>query len=494
MSSVPEIRIRRGNEARLHREGDFVLYWMTAFRRLKWNFALQHAADRARELGRPLVILEALRVDYPFASRRLHRFILDGMAERAMALEGSPVLHHPFVEEEKGRGKGLLVALGPRACCVVTDDFPSFFLPRMVEAAGRVLPVALEVVDSNGLLPLEASDRVFTAAYHFRRHLQRTLPEHLVGMPEADPLDPRLPPLRPAPPGLLPREVKERWPRAGKEILSGEPKALDSLPLSSSPGPVAARGTRGAALRALDRFVAQGLTRYAEDRNHPDLEVTSGLSPYLHFGLVSAHEVFAAVAAAEGWTPLRLSDRTDGKREGWWGMGPGAEAFLDQLVTWREVGFNFSSRREDYASWDSLPDWARATLLEHEGDPRPYLYSREELRESRTHDPLWNAAQRQLSREGIIHNYLRMLWGKKILEWSPSPRDALDTMIELNDRYAVDGRDPNSYSGIFWCLGRYDRGWPERAVYGKVRSMTSASTMRKVKLNRYLDKFSSEDV
>jgi len=131
-------------------------------------------------------------------------------------------------------------------------------------------------------------------------------------------------------------------------------------------------------------------------------------------------------------------------------MGEGAEAFLDQLVTWRELGFNFTSRREDYAAYESLPDWARSTLEEHEADPRPHLYSHQDFQEARTHDPLWNAAQRQLLEEGIIHNYLRMLWGKKILEWSASPREALGIMLDLNDRFALDGRDPNSYSGIFW--------------------------------------------
>jgi len=175
-------------------------------------------------------------------------------------------------------------------------------------------------------------------------------------------------------------------------------------------------------------------------------------------------------------------------------MSPGAEAFLDQLITWRELGFNMSSMREDYAEFSSLPDWAQETLAVHEGDPRPRAYSLVEFREARTHDPLWNAAQRQLLKEGRIHNYLRMLWGKKILEWSPSPRDALAVMIELNDRYALDGRDPNSYSGIFWCLGRYDRGWPERPIYGKVRSMSSKNTMRKVSLDKYLKTFSSSSL
>jgi deoxyribodipyrimidine photo-lyase len=171
-------------------------------------------------------------------------------------------------------------------------------------------------------------------------------------------------------------------------------------------------------------------------------------------------------------------------------MGDGAEAYLDQLITWRELGFNMAWHRAGHAQFESLPGWALETLGQHEGDPRPHLYSHGEFAEARTHDPLWNAAQRQLLREGIIHNYLRMLWGKKILKWTANPREAARYMIELNDRYALDGRDPNSYSGIYWCLGRYDRPWgPERPVFGKIRYMTSANTARKLRVRDYMERF-----
>lgn len=493
MTTVPEIRIRQGNEGRTNPEGSFVLYWMTAYRRLGWNFALQHAADLARRFRKPLVILEALRVDYPYASHRLHRFILDGMEERSRALEGTSVLYYPFVERAPGEGRGLLEEMGRGACHVVTDDFPSFFLPRMVAGAGRSLQVRLDIVDSNGLLPMRTPDRTFSAAYHFRRFLQKTLPEHLPESPDPDPLEGPLPsagsPLR----DFLPQGIPERWPEATPQILSGAPEVLRAIPLDASVAPVQYAGTTSSARGALHRFLTGGLPRYADDRNHPDLEITSGLSPYLHFGAISAQEIFSAVATVEGWTPLRLGTRTDGARAGWWGMGPGAEAFLDQLVTWRELGFNLSSRQEDHAAYESLPAWARGTLEAHANDPRPHLYTMEEFREARTHDPLWNAAQRQLLEEGVIHNYLRMLWGKKILEWSPSAPVAAKIMIDLNDRFAVDGRDPNSYSGIFWCLGRYDRGWPERPVFGKVRSMSSTATRRKVKLKNYIARFISHE-
>jgi deoxyribodipyrimidine photo-lyase len=232
---------------------------------------------------------------------------------------------------------------------------------------------------------------------------------------------------------------------------------------------------------------AERMGRYGEERNEPDAEATSGLSPHLHWGHLSSHQLLAAVAAAERWSPERLARTTSGAREGWWGMSPGAEAFLDQAVTWREIGFNLAARLPAYDRYDSLPAWAQATLERHRADPRPTLYDLPALTAARTHDALWNAAQSQLLREGRIHNYLRMLWGKKVLEWSATPRDALDALVDLNNRYALDGRDPNSYSGIFWCFGRFDRPWaPERPIFGTIRYMSSDAARRKLHLTRYL--------
>jgi deoxyribodipyrimidine photo-lyase len=186
-----------------------------------------------------------------------------------------------------------------------------------------------------------------------------------------------------------------------------------------------------------------------------------------------------------------LGKKANGKREGWWGVSAGAESWLDEFVTWREIGYNMTSHRDDYDQYESLPDWARATLEKHGTDPRETIYTLDEFAKAETHAPLWNAAQRQLLREGKIHNYLRMLWGKKILEWSATPQEALEVMIELNNRYALDGRNPNSYSGIFWCLGRYDRPWgPERPTLGTVRYMSSDNTRRKLKLQEYLKAYS----
>ncbi|MHC5212459.1 MAG: deoxyribodipyrimidine photolyase [Planctomycetota bacterium] len=479
-------RIRCCNQAPLVEGGKHVLYWMTAARRPAWNLALQRALRHAERLSRPLVVLEALRCDAPYASDRLHRFVLDGMAHNARAFEDAPVLYHPYVEPEVGAGRGLLERLARDACVVVTDDSPAFFLPRMLAAASRRLEVRLEAVDGNGLMPLRATERVFLRAVDFRRHLQRTLRPHLDTQPDADPFGGRTIP----PPGALPAAVLRRWPAADLARLTSD-GALAHLPIDHAVGVVDVPGGAGAADRMLSTFVGERLDRYADDRNQPQEQVTSGLSPYLHFGHVSPHQVLAALAEREDWAPDRLRADGRGQRTGWWRMSPESEAFLDQLVTWRELGFNWSTLRDDAGRYEGVPDWARRTLEEHAADPREHVYTREEFDAAATHDPLWNAAQTQLRVDGTIHGYLRMLWGKKILEWSRHPRDAFRTMLALNDRYALDGRDPNSTSGIGWCLGRYDRPWgPEREIFGTVRYMSSENTARKLRVRDYVRRWS----
>jgi deoxyribodipyrimidine photo-lyase len=486
MPPTPASRIRTVNDEPRRPERDFVLYWMIANRRRCDNFSLQRAVELARSLDKPLVILEALRCGYRWASDRLHAFILQGMADNRRAFADAPALHYPYVEKMTDDGKGLLAALAGLACVVVTDDFPAFMLPQMVAAAGRQLDVSLEAVDSNGLLPMRATDQVFTTAHAFRRFLQKTLPAHLQAFPDADPLAdadlPRLP--------ALPEAITRRWPLAPADLLSGSRTALAALPIDHTVPPVTIRGGAESANEVLTEFLDHRLQRYPGERNQPEQEVTSGLSPYLHFGQISAHTVFRALMQREGWSTARLARKATGSREGWWGASPAAEAFLDELVTWREVGFNLCAHRGDYDRYESLPAWAQQTLAEHATDPRPHRYTLAEFALARTHDPLWNAAQTQLVREGRIHNYLRMLWGKKILEWSASPQEALAVMIELNNTYALDGRDPNSYSGIFWVLGRYDRAWgPERPIFGKIRYMSSENTARKVRINDYLRRY-----
>jgi deoxyribodipyrimidine photo-lyase len=489
-SPAPDSRLRGINDGKLNPGGEYVLYWMVMSRRLGHNFGLQQAVHHARTLARPLLILEALRCGNRWASARFSRFILQGMADNARALRRSRVHYYPYLEPEHGYGRGLLAALGQRACVVVTDDFPAYFLPRMLAAAGRQLAVRLEAVDSNGVLPMRAAGRAYPTAHGFRRYLQQSLPAELDRVPLARPLSgARLPPAPPPPP-----EVLRRWPPATDAQLDAGPEVLAALPVDHGVAPAELRGGSRAAARRWQRFLERGLARYDEDRNLLDHEGTSGLSPYLHFGHISPHQLLHDVLASCAWYRQQLSPRADGRRAGWWGLPAAAEAFLDQLITWRELGYNTCALRpDDHDRFESLPPWALQTLREHAGDPRAHRYELSVFEDAATHDELWNAAQRQLLREGRMHNYLRMLWGKKILEWTASPRQALQVMIELNNKYALDGRNPNSYSGIFWTLGRHDRAWgPERPVFGKVRYMSSDNTRRKLKVAGYLERHASQ--
>jgi deoxyribodipyrimidine photo-lyase len=480
--TVPSLRLSAKNDAPLRPERGYVLYWMTAARRTRWNFGLQHAIETAVRMGKPLVVFEALRLDYPFASDRLHRFVLDGMTDNAARFAAAGVVYLPYVEPRAGEGKGLLSALARDACLVVTDEFPCFFLPRMVATAARILDVQLLSVDGNGLLPLRDAGQAFPTAYAFRRHLQKRLPVHFGEFPEADPLAAQ--DLERS--ASIPADIAARWRSAAN--------APESLSIDHSVAPVErVRGGERTAAAALEAFVDRKLARYGEDRSEPEKDATSALSPYLHFGHLSIHEVLMAIASREGWSPGEVQKTAAGKRSGWWGMSGSTEEFLDEAVTWRELGYNFCSFRPDFDRFESLPAWAQTTLARHADDPRVAVYDLEAFAAARTHDSLWNAAQTQLLREGRIHNYLRMLWGKKILEWTRSPEDALHVMIELNNRYALDGRDPNSYSGIFWVLGRYDRPWgPERSIFGTVRYMSSENTARKMSVKGYLRRYAPE--
>lgn len=487
-SRVPHVRVFAANDGPVRPDASFVLYWMTSARRTSYNFGLQRAAEWSRALGLPLVVLEALRVGYKHASDRFHAFVLQGMASNQQSLSGRGVVYHPYVEKTAGEGKGLVASLANHAAVVITDDYPAFFLPHMTASAARQISVRFEQIDSNGLIPMRATDQVFTTAFSFRAWLQKNIQKHLPHRPMDDPLDGGV---LPAKPNLLAKAILSKWPAATPDILAAAPSLLAQLPINHGVSVVS--GTRGGEAeghKVLAEFLRVKLSHYVTDRNDPDAHVTSGLSPYLHFGHVGAHEVFDVIARAEGFSDANLQGR-GGKREGFWGLRPPVEAFLEQLITWREVGFNMCSHRQnDYMKYESLPGWAQKTLDEHAADRRAKLYTRDEMEQARTGDAVWNAAQRELVRDGRIHNYLRMLWGKRILEWTMTPREAIDVLIELNDKYALDGRDPNSYSGIFWILGRYDRPWaPVRPVYGSIRYMSSTNTLKKIDMKKYLVKY-----
>ncbi|MBK9072835.1 MAG: deoxyribodipyrimidine photolyase [Myxococcales bacterium] len=484
-------RVAHANAQPVNSAGRYVLYWMIAARRTTYHPGLEHALSWCARLGRPLLVLEALRLDYPWASARLHAFVMAGMRDNAAAFAAAEIAYLPYVEPTPGSGKGLLRRLAHDACVVVTDEFPCFFLPSAVRAAAAQAPVALETVDSNGIMPLRAFPRAYTTAASFRWAWQKVIAPYLIHFPAAAPLLSTQ--ANVARGGCIPDDVLARWPAAALAAPGAANALAAQLPIDQGVAISPIGGGPVAAAAACTRFIEARLARYATDRSQPDAEAASGLSPYLHFGHISTHEVVAALMRAVDWTPALVGTKANGRREGWWNLPDAPQAFLDELITWRELGYGYCFHTPDYASYASLPAWALATLKKHAADPRPHLYSPAQLDAAQTHDALWNAAQRQLRGEGIIQNYLRMLWGKKILEWSPTPQAALATMVDLNNRYALDGRNPNSYSGIFWTLGRFDRAWgPERQIFGSVRYMSSENTARKLSLKAYLRRWGTQ--
>jgi deoxyribodipyrimidine photo-lyase len=477
-----QARLRRLNDRKTSSSGEYVLYWAQIYRRLDHNHALDYALVCARELRKPLVVYEGLRLDYPWASQRLHRFALEGMAGNARTAAQRGLNYWPFVETPRRRAKGLLSKLAARSAFVVTDDYPCFIVPGQSAALARRVEVPVFAVDGNSLVPLSRLGPAVSAAAHLRPRIHEAFAEAWTN--------------RAAP---RPRVSREAARTVDAPFETWKADDLDgfvrSLPVDASVPAVATTpgGTTSARGRLRD-FVKRSLPGYAERRSEPsspDAGHASGLSPYLHFGHLSIEEVADAVLAARGeWTTddLRLENR--GRRQGFFGAGADVEAFLDEALTWRDVGFQWHwSRREDARSLETaLPKWALATLGAHARDTRTSLYSPEEWEAGTTRDPLWNAAQRELVRTGTIHSYLRMLWGKKVIEWSRTPQEAYRTLEHLNNKYALDGRDPNSYTGILWCFGLFDRPWaPERPVLGQVRYMSSENTARKFRLGPYYD-------
>ena len=375
------------------------------------------------------------------------------MAATAATCRRSRAFYYPYVEPTAGHGRGLLQRLSQAACIVVTDHYPAFFIPGLLTAAARVSAVRVEAVDSNGLIPLATHGRAFTSARSFRAFVQRELRSHLREFPDEHPL--RGLPRRQA---QVDAGILRRWPAATR--LLERTATLEQLPIDHAVPPADAIGGERAARRRLTAFVKSQLERYATEHNDPDADCTSRLSPYLHFGHISAHEVFSAVMTAERWTTRRLARRGGGAREGWWGVSDSANVFLDQLTVWRELAFNGCEWVPDYSAYESLPQWARDTIDAHTlGAPAAFTTSTR-WTQRRPTIAVWNAAQRQLKSEGWFHGYLRMLWGKKLFEWAPDAPTALTWMEALMNRYSLDGRDPVSYASFAWVLGRYDRPWP----------------------------------
>ena len=447
-------RVRALNEAPIRPQARYVLYWSQMNRRVDWNHALLYAVHRANELGLPVLYYEGLTCSYPGANDRLHTFILEGVPEQARRLRALGIGYCFYLRRRSTDPDDVFYRLAADAACVVSDDYPTFIARRHNASVPAKLPVRYEVVDSSCVVPMNLLEKREYAAYTIRPKIRRLLPQYLQPCPDV--------------------EVKHGWdlsvPIWHTPVEDGDiPALIASCEIDHSiPPSLSFTGGRLAAERALRFFLENNLRRYARERNEPSAHATSGLSPYLHFGQISSLEI--ALAAKQYAEEHGLI----------------AEEYLEELIVRRELSFNYARHVEAPDRLENLPDWARRTLEEHARDPRQPAYTYDQFVRAETHDRLWNACQKEMLLRGKIHGYYRMYWGKKIIEWSPTCQDALETMVRIHDRYALDGRDPNTYTGILWCFGLHDRPWQMRPIFGSIRFMSYDGMKRKTGVDAYV--------
>jgi deoxyribodipyrimidine photo-lyase len=431
---------------------------MQQSQRAAWNHALEFAVDQANEINLPLVVGFGLTDAYPEANLRHYTFMLEGLAETARDLADRGIQ----LVVQKGLPPEVALALGRQAALIVCDmGYLRHQRQWRVQVAQHARCPVIQV-ETDGVVPVAAaSNKAEYAARTIRPKLHRVLADFL--MP------------------LSPRDV--RIPSLNRSFMGGEPGTedldaqapktlLNSLSLDNSVPPVSGffSGGTSHAQKRFQAFLENSLKSYDPHSNQPQTDDISHMSPYLHFGQISPLYLALSVINVD----KSLADARD--------------AFMEQLIIRRELALNFVHYTPNYDSFDVIPGWAKKTLADHEADPRQYLYSEKQLAAAGTHDPYWNAAMKEMTHTGFMHNYMRMYWGKKILEWSPAPKQAYATTLALNNRYFLDGRDPNSYTGVAWLYGIHDRAWAERAIFGKVRYMAASGLERKCDINAYVDK------
>jgi deoxyribodipyrimidine photo-lyase len=447
-------RVRALNHQPVRPGGRYVLYWCRWNRRVASNHALLYAGEMANRLNLPLVCFERLSCAYPTASDRFHTFVLEGVPQVQASLHKLGAGYIFQLPRRKTTGDADLRAVLSGAATVVTDD---------CLRATPTLDVQLLAVDSSCIVPMSRIPGRSYAAYSIRPKIHRLLPEYL----------------RPVRAVELRVPCRENFGHLHTEVTETNLADLvASCDIDHTIRPSTTfRGGRRAAEKTLRRFLHHRLRRYPRDKNEPSAHATSDLSPYLHYGHISSLEV--ALAARRHAEEHKLI----------------AAEFLEELIVRRELAFNFTRSAGSaapgaagirYDSLEALPDWAQKTIAAHRRDTRNPSYTRQQFERAATHDDLWNATQKELLLRGKIHGYYRMFWGKKIVEWASSAAEALSTMLYLHDRYALDGDDPNTYTNILWCFGLHDRPWPERPIYGTIRSMVRSGMERKTNVDAYI--------
>lgn len=447
-------RVQLLNDKTENKKAKYVLYWMQMFKRTTQNHALKFAIEQANERKLPLVVYEGLKFYYPWANDRLHTFILEGVEEKRAAFAKLGIRYVFYLQKDKKSPKQTVKKLAKDAALIVTDDFPCFIIPDHNAAIVEKANIPVFAVDSNGIIPMSKFEKEEYGAYTIRPKIKKILDQYFVPF-EEEKINIKQPDLEVDCPDTIIND---------KNIA--ELVAECDIDHSVKPSPIYKGGTKNGRKR-LKKFVEEILSNYDETRNKPELDGSSRLSSYLHFGFLSSLEI--ALAVKESDAPKESKD-----------------AYLEELIVRRELSFNFTKHNLKYDSLESLPYWAKKTMREHKDDARPVIYSLEELENAETYDELWNATQREMNATGEVHNYVRMLWGKLVIEWTKSYEEAFAILEHLNNKYCLDGRNPNSYAGILWCFGKHDRAWQEREIFGKLRYMTSNSTGKKFDSKKYI--------
>ena len=429
---------------------------MQASQRTECNHALEYAIREANRLRLPVLVVFGLTHDYPHANERHYRFMLEGLREtqQALAKRGMRLV---ALDENPPQAA---LQLSSEASLLVCDCGYTRIQRQWREQVAAEAQCAVVQVETDVVVPVEtASSKEEFAARTIRPKLQRLLPEYLVPLKQQPPRAPSFDLSLPA-----------RLPELDLSDPAALLKRLKLPPLQDYGTASRFTGGTSAAREALRHLARVGLDRYDDLQSNPTLDATSHLSPYLHFGQISPLEV-ALAAQAHG--------------------GAGVEPFLEQLIVRRELAMNFVHSNPQYDQYASIPQWAAVSLREHAADPRPVLYTLEQLEQATTADEYWNAAMKEMLLTGFMHNYMRMYWGKKVLEWSRRPEEAFERLVYLDDKYFVDGRDPVSYTSIAWCFGKHDRPFAERPIFGKVRYMNAAGLKRKFNMKAYLDRIAA---
>lgn len=441
-------RIQRLNGA-AERTGNYVLYWMQQSQRTRFNPALNLAIREANARDQPLVVGFGLSDGYPEANARHYAFMLQGLAEVRDDLARRGIA---FVIR-RGAPDSVALALAAAASLVVCDCGYLRHQKQWRETVARKAECPVIQVEGDVVVPVRlVSGKSEHAARTIRPKIHRHRDRFLAQLPEA--------------------EVKRSAPVLDVESdvdIAAWPRVLAALAIDRTVAPVRRFiGGASEAHRRLNDFIEHRLPRYADARNEPADWRCSFLSPYLHFGQISPVEIALAIRERGG---TRTEDRA---------------SYLEELIVRRELAMNHVNFAADYDDYQSVPAWARQSLAAHRDDRREHLYSQAQLEAAATHDPYWNAAMREMTHTGFMHNYMRMYWAKKIIEWTATPEQAFQRTLRLNNKYFLDGRDGNSYANVAWCFGLHDRGWTERPVFGKVRSMTASGLKRKFDMERYV--------